>query len=234
MNRVVAIHQPEHMPWCGFFHKMMLADHYVVLDSVQYKKGYFHNRNKVIDRNGKVEYITVSVLISNGRWKNPISEIQTDFNRPWQEKYLARIIECYSESSFFPTLFPEIENIINQRHENIFDLNMELIYLFRDILDISTPMSFSSELQSDLHASKLLLQLCKHAKATTYLAGSSGIDYLNEDIFYKENIKVQYHQFTPPEYEMKDFVPGLSALDLVMRFGPEAAEIINSGGGRSE
>jgi len=230
MTKIVTIHQPEHMPWAGFFHKMMLADHYVILDSVQYEKDYFHNRNKVIDRNGTVSFITVPCLIKDGRWRDSISNIQINLNCPWKKKYLGKIKECYAGFPFFQGLYPEIEKIINECPSTICELNMSLIYIFRDILGISTPISFASEVESSLSASELNLDLCKHNEATIYLSGPSGKDYLNEDIFLKENMSVIYHEFTPPKYEMDNFSPGLSTLDLVMRFGEEAAKIIRLGG----
>ena len=41
----VTIHQPEHLPWLGFFHKMAVCDVYVLLDSVQFTKNNYQNRN---------------------------------------------------------------------------------------------------------------------------------------------------------------------------------------------
>lgn len=230
MTKIVAIHQPEHMPWAGFFHKMMLADHYVILDSVQYRKGYFHNRNKVITKNGTVSYITVPCLLSDGKWRNPISKIEVNFGRDWRQQYLGTINECYSGFPYFSDVFPTIETIISECPVAICELNMQIIYFFRELLDISTPISFSSDRQSSLGASELLVDLCKANNATTYLAGPSGKDYLKEDLFVPEKISVDYHQFTPPTYGMGAFSPGLSTLDLVMRFGKAAAKIINSGG----
>ena len=42
----IAIHQPEHFPYMGFFQKMKAADVFVILDDVQYTKGNFQNRNR--------------------------------------------------------------------------------------------------------------------------------------------------------------------------------------------
>jgi len=57
----LTIHQPEHLPWTGFFHKMMCADLYVYLDHVQYRKGYFQNRNKIVNNEGKEVWTTISI-----------------------------------------------------------------------------------------------------------------------------------------------------------------------------
>ena len=101
-------------------------------------------------------------------------------------------------------------------------ISLESCWIFR------RPFLFSSGQLSSLGASELLVELCKSNNATTYLAGPSGKDYLNEDLFVSDNISVDYHQFTAPTYDMDVFSPGLSTSDLIMRFGPRAAEIIQS------
>ena len=35
---IVAIHQPQYLPWLGYFDKMLKADVFCYLDTVQYKK----------------------------------------------------------------------------------------------------------------------------------------------------------------------------------------------------
>ena len=187
-RKIVTIHQPEHMPWTGFFHKMMIADHYVILDSVQYEKDYFQNRNKVIDRNGSVDFISVPVLISNGRWKDPIREIHVNLSHPWQKKYLGKIRGCYSAFPFFKDIYPEISKIISESPATILELNMALIYFFRDILDISTPISFASEFKTDLQASELNLDLCKKHDATIYLSGAFWKKLFERRKFFYEKI----------------------------------------------
>ena len=42
----VTIHQPEFLPWLGFFDKASQANVLVLLDDVQFRRGYFHNRNR--------------------------------------------------------------------------------------------------------------------------------------------------------------------------------------------
>ena len=80
---LVTIHQPEHMPWLGFFHKMALADTYVLLDTVQFEKNNWQNRNKFIDRSGNVYWLTVPVNIK-GHLSNTINDITIEQTQPWQ------------------------------------------------------------------------------------------------------------------------------------------------------
>ena len=46
----IAIHQPEHFPYLGFFQKMKYVDVFVILDDAQFSKGNWHNRNKFLNK----------------------------------------------------------------------------------------------------------------------------------------------------------------------------------------
>ena len=79
---LLTIHQPEHLPWLGFFHKMAMADQYVVLDSVQYEKDYFQNRNKIrFTGNDGWKWITTPVL-NRGRSTQQIQDVICDQSNP--------------------------------------------------------------------------------------------------------------------------------------------------------
>lgn len=225
-DRIVTIHQPEHMPWAGFFNKMCLADHYVYLDSVQYRKNYFQNRNKVIDRNSVVSWLTVPVRLKHGGRHEAISTISINNEHPWKKKYLGKISSCYSKFPFYHDVFPAIAAIVEENDGRLCGLNVAIINMFRSILGIDTKTSFSSDITTSATSSELLLNICQYHKASVYLSGPSGKDYLDERIFSEANIEIRYHDFRPPRYAMDKFEPGLSALDLVMRLGPESAPLI--------
>ncbi len=71
--KTIAIQQPEHLPWLGFFNKMLICDEYVFLDDVQFKKKYFENRNK-IRTNQKEQWIIVPVR-TKGKYLQRIREL---------------------------------------------------------------------------------------------------------------------------------------------------------------
>ena len=215
------------MPWPGFFDKMKQADHYVYLDSVQYRKNYFQNRNKVIDRNDVVSWLSVPVKFDKDEWTQPFHMVKISPLHPWKNKYLGKITSCYSKYPFFKKYYPEIEHIINNSPDTICKLNIEIINFFRNILNINTKTSFSSEIITDLSKSELLAHIAFHLNADTYLSGPSGKEYLNTDIFYENEIDVTFHEFNPPNYTMKNFIPGLSTLDIIMRYGDESQIIIS-------
>lgn len=221
----VSIHQPEHLPWLGFFHKMACCDLYVLLDNVQFTKNNYQNRNRLIDQNGVVYWSTVPVRMA-GHTDRKICDMETDDAQPWRRKCWARIASSYRRHPFFGQLAPRVEAIFNAEHRSLVDLNIALIDLFRQELRIDVPMKRASMLDVAGTRSELLLSICKHVGAGRYLSGPSGRDYLDSGLFERHGVEIDYHQFTHPAYPAPLFKPYLSTLDLLMNHGPGSRAIL--------
>jgi hypothetical protein len=215
----IAIHQPEHLCYLGFFNKMILCDKYVVLNNTQFKKNNFQNRNKLIDNKGNVFWLTIPVKLDN-HFESIITDIKIDNSQNWQNKYLNKIKQNYSKHPFFKDYFEEIENIILCGNELLYTLNMQLIIFFRKALNIETPIYISSGLGTTGKKTKLLLDICKKLNATTYLSGSD-TSYFDFDLFKNNNINVEVQNFIPKEYPSKNYQPYLSTLDTLFNIGKE-------------
>jgi hypothetical protein len=229
MKRTIAIHQPEHLPWLGFFHKMKLADKYIVFDNIKYKKNFFENRNKIYSYNG-VQWITVNVL-SKGLSNQKINEVNLNNAIKWRNRYVGRIKNAYCKTPYFKDLFPVLQRIIQNDYEKLIDLNIELINFVRDYLSINNEIVLASSILSNknLKGSDLVMQLCKDAKADYYISGISGKDYLSLEKFQDEGIKVLFQKFTHPIYKQlghSNFQPYLSIVDLMFNHGPSSLDII--------
>lgn len=222
---LLTIHQPEHLPWLGFFDKMALAEKYVILDTVQFTKAGVQKRNKLLTPKGDADWLGVPVHLS-GHTSGTIGDLGIDNGHPWRKKYLARIRETYRHHPKFAEIFPLLEEVVERPHELLVELNIDLIELFRRVLDIKTPIVRASTLgQIEGKKSDLNLDICKKLGAATYLSGPSGKDYLDLASFEAAGIRVDFHKFTHPQYPQhgrSDFVPYLSTLDLLMNQGSEA------------
>ncbi len=61
MAKTMAMHQPNYVPWLGYFHKLARCDMFVHLDTVQFPRGQsFGARNRIKTPNG-VAWLTVPV-----------------------------------------------------------------------------------------------------------------------------------------------------------------------------
>ena len=227
----IAVHQPEFMPWLGFFYKMALADLYVVFDHVQFKKRYFENRNRIVSQQKEISYI-IAPVISKGRYTQAIKDVEIDNTQDWKEVLLKKIKHFYSKAPRFDSYYEDLYSVISGKdHVRLIDFNMDMINFFRKHLGISTPMFFSSQMDvKDYKASDLILQICLVNKAEVYLCGSAGRDYLKEEDFSEHGIRIEWLDYKSPEYSQlgDGFTANMSTLDLLFSHGGDSLNIIMS------
>lgn len=177
---IVTLHQPEHLPWLGFFHDMRRADRFVILDNVQYRTNYFQNRNRVLGANGPF-CLTVPVR-SRGHVASSIADIEIDGSQAWGERHRKSFEACYRRHLHFRRYADLLRTILDSPWQRLADLNIAIIEAFRSALGIGTPMVRASELGVEGRGSELLLAICERMGATTYLSGPSGGTHLNRPI----------------------------------------------------
>ncbi len=224
---IVTIHQPEHLPWLGYFHKMALADRYVVLDATQYRHQYFQNRNRIIG-NSEPLWLTVPIQKLRTRY-GLITEQLIDHSHAWIDTYWKSIEYQYHRHPYFDTYGPELRAILKAAPEHLASLNYALIDFFRRALAIDTPLVLASSLGVQGQKTELIHDLCLKTGATVYLSGPSGRDYLDETPFRHSGIEVWYHDFQHPLYpqrKKKAFFSHLSALDMLMNCGPDSRYLL--------
>ena len=221
---ILTIHQPEFMPWLGFFDKINLSDTVVLLDNVQYRDKYFQNRNKIKGVNGEV-WINVPI-IRNGKTRNIglIKDIQINNNENWSQKILKSIEFNYKKSKDFNIYYPIINDIFNKEWKLLVDLNVHIIKEFSNILNINTKIIRSSELDIEGNGEKLILDICKKFSPQQYISGPTGIAGRGKEYepnFNKEKIEVIYHDFKHPIYEQLHgpFVSHMSFIDKLFNNG---------------
>lgn len=215
----VAIHQPQYLPWPGYFNKILQCDIFVFLDDVQYKKNEWQNRNKIKTATGE-QWLTVPVHYKFGQ---KINEVKIDNKIFWFKDHLKSIKINYSKSIFFHEFFPYVENFLNKEYEKLVDVNIESVKMILFYLGIKKKIVLSSDLQVEGEKTQRLVNICKKLKADVYVSGIGAKDYLEIEEFKKNNIKVVFQQYTTPEYPQLfgKFIPNLSIIDMIFNTGKE-------------
>ena len=218
----VAIHQPNYLPYVGFFHKLSLADTFVIMDDTQYDKK-FTNRNK-IKVPGNWIWLTVPINKKHKFVANKIVEINNEEN--WQSDHFEKINRSYSNSEFFKKNYKTFfEKIYSKKWDHLFTLNYELIIQLIDWLDIKIEVIKESELNVKGNSTERLVNISKKIGAETYVSGIGGKEYMNEKMFETNNIKIEYQNFKCPIYKQvfnSEFIPNLSIIDLLFNIGPKS------------
>jgi len=228
----IAIHQPNFMPWLGFFFKILKSDHFVLLDDVQFSKRSYINRVRIKCQNG-IQWLTVPVK-TKGQYYQTIRDTMIVTQNAWKRKIIGNLAACYARTPFFSTYLPEIEGVIHNAHTHIVDLNCELIAFFVKALKLTTNMIKSSELDHiDGNATKRLISICQALKCQKYLSGFGGSRYQDVELFNAAGIEIDIYNFMHPVYPQlwNQFVPGLSIVDLLFNCGPDSLSVLKRGMG---
>jgi hypothetical protein len=224
---IVACHQPNYIPWPGYFYKLKLADTFVILDSVQCPRGTsWVSRNRIKTPVGQ-RWLTVPVQ-RKGLGFQRIQDVAIDNTQGWGKKHFLSISHFYARAPYFNDYIGYFEQAYKKEWSNVADLNLTFIKQIAKWLEIDTRIVLSSELGLDSHSSELLAEICKTIGADTYLSGSGGRKYMKDEEFKKRGIDIRYCSFNPKPYPQLwgDFLPNLSSVDLLFNCGKKGFDQI--------
>lgn len=224
---LAAIHQPQYLPWVGYFDKVDQADVFVFLDNVQFKKNEWQNRNKIKTAQGW-QWITVPVLHHHPQ---KIRDVQINHRQDWRRKHLRALEINYHPAPFFKDYIPFFRNLYKKEWTALAVLNRTVTEFLLEALGIRKPILLASRMTLRDDPTDRLIDICKTVGADTYLTGMGGQNYLDLSRFEEANIKVVFQAFRPPVYPQLygPFEPALSVVDLLFNGGPKSLAMIRQG-----
>jgi hypothetical protein len=224
----VAIHQPHYLPWLGYLAKWAAADVFVFLDSVQYTKNGWQNRNRIKTATGP-QWLTVPV---HARLGMPIEEVTVASAQPWQARHRRAIEHAYAGAPYLARHREALAQFYAEPWTRLKPLALASAEWLARTIGVAPPTRLASALGPlPSEPSERLIAICRAVGADTYLAGRDGATYMDVARFEAEGIRVLYQSYTHPEYAQLhgDFAPFLSGLDLLLTHGDEALAILRSG-----
>jgi hypothetical protein len=230
--KIVTMHQPNYLPWIGFFSKVKQSDCLILTDVHPFTKGSVTHRNKIRTGEGW-GYLTIP--INKKFYNSRICDVELPLDKTWKNNHWLSIVHNYKKTEFFSLYQSFFEKFYESDFENLGKLNQEIILYLLECLKINVPVIIASELNfaPELQKTDLLIALLKAVGADVYLSGPSGRNYLDFGQFPQNNIVLKYFKFQHPVYQQRypGFEPEMSVIDLLFNLGPEAGSIINATGG---
>lgn len=228
-ERVFAVHQPNYIPWLGYFHKLANSDVFVILDQVQYPRGRsFSSRNRIKTSNG-VAYLTIPVSVPSGNEGRADYTEVTFADQKWKTKHLKSVELAYKRAPFFDEVFDFYQPALEQ-DDSLVELNLALIRAVMDYLSIETELVMLSSLAIDNKAkTDLIVDIGMAVDGTLYLSGTGGgREYNDEELLGRNGIDLAYSTYETAEYTQLwgDFEPDLSVLDALFNCGPSTSEFL--------
>ena len=221
---IVAIHQPHYFPWIGYFDKMAKSDAFVLLDEVQFEKGSQMIRNRVLDNNGEIKYITISADTKD-YLNRPYRDLLTKNINEWTKRQKNALNNYYRDATYYREIFPIINEFLSKDYITVCEWTIGSINLISRLLNIDTPIINQSEIKYDRakKKSELVYSICNALDADKYLSGrGASVDYLDREKFLANGVQIVFQDVVCPVYKQcntNQFVPGISIIDMLFNCG---------------
>ena len=229
--KVVAIHQPNFLPWLGYFDKLARADVFVLLDDAEFSKGSHTNRVRILV-DGEPRWLTVPVDRAGGS-SQPIAEVRIREDGRWREKAVETIRHAYARAPHFDEAFAVVEPLLRESTDRLAELNETGIRELAGRLGLDGPeLVNSSSLGVDGGATERLVEIVAALEGDAYLEGGGAGGYQEDEKFERAGIEVRRQEFDHPDYPQAADEPvhGLSIVDALMSCGLERTAALLGGG----
>ena len=216
----LAIMQPYFVPYLGYWQLLNAVDRFVIYDDVNYIKGGWINRNRILI-NGNPSYITIPLYQASPN--KLICDISMQSSSVWRRKLIKSIAISYRKAQFFTECFPGIEEIIGYETESLAD------YLAHQLRVLATYMGIKTEFvttsrhykNNNLTGQDRILDICKREGATSYINPQGGQSLYDSETFSNAGIDLRFIVMKSVAYQQRasSFVPSLSIIDALMEIG---------------
>ena len=220
---IVSIHQPNFLPWMGFFDKLNKSDHFVFLTtSMRSKSDKYLTRTTILNDSAS-RYLSIPL----GTTQVPINQLLMPVNDHWKTKALNIIYDSYHSCNYYEDVISNIEELLMNESKYFSDYSINIInYLIRK-LNIDTLVHVDTDFNKDFGSSnERNIAICKEMNAEIYFSGAGASTYNDLSLYKNNNITLVYQNYLQPKYSQKSskIISGLSILDVIFNCGYEETE----------
>lgn len=225
-EKIVAIHQPNYIPWLGLFYKTYQSDIFVLLDDVQYSNVGTHNFHYIKTPQGSLR-LKIPVEVKFG---DKIMDVRTKDELNWKEKHLKSIESNYKKAPHFEQVFNDFKLLLADESKNLAELNGRIIKFIANKFGFKTEFLYSSSLDVASTRTERILDICNKLDCAVYYSGTGARIYQKEEDFLARGITLKYSEFAPFEYPQfwGDFIANVTILDYLMHCGYDWEKVIQN------
>lgn len=207
--------------------KAMRADVIVLLDQVQYPRGFsWINRNRLKGMHGPV-WFTIPVL-KKGLGKQIIDQVKVLPDSRWRRKHIMTLEHCYKRAPFFQIHFDFFRNLYANAPARLVDWNVAAIDHIFHSLGLENKYILQSELGVRGRGTDLLARIAGELRADVLVAPREAKGHIDMEMLNRNGMEVEWTDYHTPVYPQLwgEFLKDLSAFDLLFNYGPYAIEIL--------
>ena len=217
----LAIMQPYFLPYLGYFSLIKHTDEFILLDTVQFIRHGWIERNRILKPSDGWQYIMVP--LKKYSRETIIKDIEINNDQQWKEKILAQLQHYKKQAPYFSNVIDILNEIFSKEYATIVDLNLASLKTVCNYLGINTPIQVFSLMNIDIEPANApdewALNICKAlGNVDEYWNPPGGQSFFDRKKYENAGINLKFHSAILTDYDQKRnvFEPGLSILDVMM------------------
>lgn len=222
---IVSIMQPYLFPYVGYFQLIGASDLFVIYDDVQYSKGGWINRNRVL-LGGAPAWLTLPV--ERTAIETPINGKRYQLDAATAGRLTGLVETAYRKAPGAARVRALLGSALAHEDLNVARFNESAIRLVCAELGVGTRIIRSSELDRDrsLRGQSAVIDICGRLGATRYLNAIGGVELYDPASFAARGMELSFIRAAVEPYDQggAEHVPNLSILDLLAFCDPPAAQ----------
>lgn len=178
-----------------------MADCNLVLIEAQenYQKKSYRNKCRLIGPNG---FCSFSIPLQKGKHNGTaIKKVKISYDEDWSGQFLKLLQSNYSKSPYYDFLIDNLQLILGQNHQYLFDLNMDLLDWIFKFLQFETEIKLTE---------------------SYYTTAEESIEDLREHFKPGKDSDRSFKPYAQVFLEKHGFIPHMSILDLLFCCGRES------------
>ncbi|MDH5710397.1 MAG: WbqC family protein [Gammaproteobacteria bacterium] len=213
-----AIMQPYIFPYIGYFHLIQSSSMFVFYDDVHYIMRGWINRNRILNQEHDLLF---TVPLAKASRNKLINEISPAFDNRWKDSFYRSLAHNYKKAPFFNEAIDSVMSPFSREYDDITDLAIESILSVYSYLGMHfnyTKSSIFSPETKDMDSADRLIEITKKFGFVDYVNAPGGSSLYSKEYFQSQGVNLFFVKSHPIQYKQYhgNFVPGLSAIDLLM------------------
>lgn len=217
-NKNLAITQPYLFPYLNYFHLLESADKVIFYDDINYIKGGWINRNRILNKN---EDLLLTVPVAKASQNKFTNEITPIIDERFVNKAIQSLTHAYSKAPYYSDIMQLIKSVFEKTYTSIADLAINSIvetykYLGKELCYDRS--SICSPKSKGLGKSDRLIKITLEQGYSNYINVKWGQNIHSKDYFRQHGINLLFLESLPYAYKQYNniFIPSLSIIDVLM------------------
>lgn len=220
----LGIMQPYFFPYLGYFAIIKNTDKFIFFDTPQYVRHSWMNRNRVLNANGQVGWITVPV--KKAERDTPIRNIEIDNSKAWREQIFGLLTAYKKRAPYYNNVLELLHKGLDSPQNSLSELNIYTIQVVCEYLGIKTRFAVFSKMNMTLPSvnepDEWALYITEAEGFETYVNPPGGTAFFNREKYTNKGIKLEFLQMELKPYMQRigRFEQSLSIIDAMMFCAP--------------